>query len=265
MADQGEWVEFPGPGGTFKAFVARPDLPSPWPTLICIHAASGLDAHHQNVTRGFAAQGYFTVSPNIYSPDPNYLTFKLEDIEDGMIIGTRIKDVPAYLATFPESRRAEILRAHHWMEARPQKGFIHVIAACHAWLKSRRDVGAIGVIGYCMGGRLVAELAVSGAELAAGVIYYGIDPGVANVAKIRCPLLGHYGATDRHITDRVPGWAGALKAAGKDFTYHIYEAGHGFGNGPHLSAYNDAAAKLAHARTYEFLAKHLKKVAVAAE
>ena len=54
MADQGEWVEFPGPGGTFKAFVAQPDLPPPWPTLICIHAASGLDAHHQNVTRNFA-------------------------------------------------------------------------------------------------------------------------------------------------------------------------------------------------------------------
>ena len=264
MADQGEWIEFSGPGGAYQAFAARPDVPPPWPTLLCIHAASGLDAHHEKVTRNFAAEGYFTVSPNIYTPDPNYRTFALADIEDGMIIGTRVKDVPAYLATFPESRRAEILRAHHWMEARPQKSYIHIVSACHAYLKSRRDVGAIGVIGYCMGGRLVAELAVSGAELAAGVIYYGIDPGPQHVTKVSCPLLGHYGATDTKITERVPGWAAALKAAGKDFTYHVYEAGHGFCNAPYLSAYNDAAAKLARERTRDFLARHLKKVAVAA-
>ena len=157
---------------------AAPAAPPPWPTLIAIHAASGLDAHHENLTRDFAAQGYYTVSPDIYSNDAAYRTFALEDVEAGMGIGPRIKDVDAYLAKFPQARRQLILRAHHWVENRPDKTYIDIIRACYDALSARADVAAIGVVGYCMGGRLVGELAATGIKLSAGVIYYGINPPI---------------------------------------------------------------------------------------
>lgn len=258
MTDNSEWIRFRAPGGEFRAFTVKPEGPPPWPTLIAIHAASGLDPHHENLTRDFAAQGYFTVSPDIYSNDANYRTFLLADVEDGMVIGPRIKDIDAYLAQFPKSRHESILRARDWIDARPGDTYIDTIRACYEMLRPRQDVAAIGVIGFCMGGRLVAELAATGADLAAGVIYYGIDPKRELIGNIRCPLLGHYGVIDKRITDRVPDFAAAMKAAGKDFTYHVYEAGHGFANAVYLKAHNVEATRRAGERTKAFLAAHLK-------
>ncbi len=256
-ADSGEWIGFRALGMEFRAFIVKPEGPPPWPTLIAIHAASGLDAHHENLTRDFAAQGYFTMSPDLYSNDPGYRAFTLADVEDGMVIGPRITDVAGYLAKFPAERRDAILAAHRWVENRPEKTYIEIVGACYEMAKARPDVGAIGAIGYCMGGRLVAELAVSGVELAAGVIFYGIDPPHERIPNIKGPLQGHYGVTDKRITDRVPAFAAALKAAGKDFTYYVYEAAHGFANAIHLNARNEPAAKLANERTREFLAATL--------
>ena len=85
-----------------------------------------------------------------------------------------------------------------------------------------------------MGGRLVGELAVTGAALAAGVIHYGGPPKLDLVPKIVAPLEGHYASTDTPITSQIPAFAEAMKAAGKEFTYYVYEADHGFslGNTP---------------------------------
>jgi carboxymethylenebutenolidase len=260
-ASNGAWIGFAAPGGDIRAFTVAPAGPPPWPALIAIHGASGLDAHHESVTAGFAAQGYFAVSPDIYSHDAVYRTLTLGDIEAGMVIGPHRHDPASYLAQFPAARRAHILRAHHWVENRPDKTYIATVRACFDHLEARRDVAAIGAVGYCMGGRLVAELAASGAGMAAGVIFYGIDPGRGAIAEIGCPLQGHYGVTDTRITGRVPDFAAAMKEAGKEFTYYVYEAGHGFANAPHLAAHDAAAAKLANERTRAFLAAHLKDAA----
>jgi carboxymethylenebutenolidase len=258
-ATNGAWIAFAAPGGDARAFAVEPAGPPPWPALIVIHGASGLDQHHEAVTAGFAAQGYFAVAPDIYSHDAVYRTLDVADIEAGMVIGPHRYDPETYLAQFPAERRANILRAHHWVEHRPDKTYITPVRACFDSLKTRRDVGTIGALGYCMGGRLVAELAATGADLAAGVIFYGIDPGPAAIPRIRCPLQGHYGVTDTRITGRVPEFAAAMKAAGKAFTFFIYEAGHGFANAPHLASYNAAAARLANERADAFLAAHLKE------
>ena len=104
---------------------------------------------------------------------------------------------------------------------------------------------------------MVGELAVTGADLAAGVIYYGGPPKLDLVPNIRGVLQGHYASTDHGITGRIPGFAAAMKAAGKEFTYYVYEAAHGFANAIHLNARNEPAAKLANERTREFLAATL--------
>src|SRR6187455_1898923 len=78
--------------------------------------------------------------------------------------------------------------------------------AAAEWLKARPDsTGKIGAVGFCFGGGVVNILAVRmGADLTAGVPFYGNQPNAADTAKIKAPLLAHYGELDTRITS---GWS----------------------------------------------------------
>ena len=58
------------------------------------------------------------------------------------------------------------------------------------WLKARPDsTGKLGAVGFCFGGGVVNQLAVHmGADLAAGVPFYGAQPKAEDVARIKAPL-----------------------------------------------------------------------------
>ena len=56
-----------------------------------------------------------------------------------------------------------------------------------------------------------------GADLQAGVPFYGAAAPTADVPKIRAPLLLHFAADDKNINDRWPEYEGALKAAGVSY------------------------------------------------
>lgn len=66
--------------------------------------------------------------------------------------------------------------------------------------------------------------------------------------------------TDSKITSGVYDFAVAMKAAGKHFAYTVYDADHGFNDLPPARGYNPEVARVAHARSSEFLAKYLKPV-----
>lgn len=112
---------------------------------------------------------------------------------------------------------------------------------------------AIASIGFSLGGGLSAQLAGTGAELAAGVIFYGQGPSDAQIAQIRYPLLGHYVEHDPAITPHVAELAQKLTAAGKSFVAHVYAGTeHGFFN-ESRPIYARDAAELAFTRTITFL------------
>ena len=99
--------------------------------------------------------------------------------------------------------------------------------------------------------------------LAAAVVYYGAPPTEAeDIAKIKAPVLGNYGADDQGpAPDQVKAFEAAMKKAGKSVDVKIYEgAGHAFANVNNpWGGYREEAAKDAWARTTAFLAKYLKK------
>src|SRR6266508_1801872 len=61
--------------------------------------------------------------------------------------------------------------------------------------KSRPDsTGKLGVVGFCFGGTITNQLAVRmGSDLDAAVSFYGSQASADAAAKIKAPLLAHYG------------------------------------------------------------------------
>ena len=254
----GEWVTYDAPGGAIRAYAATPKTPKPWPACIIIHGINGCGPHMWSVADDFANDGYLMLAPDIYTNDAGFKSIPDDDIIAAAHSGPFNSKAAEFLAKQTPERRAAIARARAWIDARPTATFIDIIYAGYEYLKGREDVGAVGCMGFCMGGRLTGELAVTGADLAAGVIYYGGHPKLELVPNIRCPIEGHYGSLDKGITGKVPDFDAAMKAAGKEFTYFIYEAEHGFSLKPGSRSYNEAAATLSFERTKKFLAKNLK-------
>src|SRR5258708_15748260 len=105
--------------------------------------------------------------------------------------------------------------------------------AAAKWLKSRPDgTGKLGAVGFCFGGGVVNQLAVRmGADLAAGVPFYGAQPNPAGAVKIKTPINAQYGGPDTRINAGWTAFEAALTAAPVPPEGHVYKgATHGFHN-----------------------------------
>jgi carboxymethylenebutenolidase len=94
-----------------------------------------------------------------------------------------------------------------------------------AWAKGQgADAGKLGITGFCWGGRTTWMYAAHNPAVTAAVAWYGpvarsYFPGdksaLDNVARIKAPVLGLYGAADGGIpNDTVEKMRDALKASG---------------------------------------------------
>lgn len=221
-----------------------------------VHPVSGVSSDIEELVAGFAADGYLTLAPDLYTHDPEFPQHSTENIYEAAHLGNQA-DREAHLAGFDEPRRNAILAAENWMRTRSRDPIDLVEAAFH-YLHGRDDVSRVGSIGFCMGGRLTGTLAGRGVDLAAGVVFYGGSPKADVVANIRCPMDGHYGVTDRRITGGVYDFALAMNAAGKHFSYSVYNADHGFVHPP-AHSHNPEAARLALERAGVFLERYVKR------
>jgi carboxymethylenebutenolidase len=124
------------------------------------------------------------------------------------------------------------------------------VLAAARWAHARG--GKVASIGFCMGGGLSARLAAHDPALAGAIVFYGMSPPDAEAAKIRCPVLGLYGALDPRINASVPAFQAA---AGERLEVHTYDgAYHAFFNETR-PVYSVDAARDAWARALGFLAR----------
>ena len=137
----------------------------------------------------------------------------------------------------PRCRDAEIAADHA----------VHVIAL------------AAGAVGFCYGGGIVNQLAVKmGADLNAGVPFYGAQPKPEEVANIKAPINAQYGEMDNRITDGWPAFDKALTEAKVVHEGHVYKgAQHGFHNDT-TPRYDEAAAKESWQHTLDWFNKYLR-------
>ena len=120
------------------------------------------------------------------------------------------------------------------------------------------STGKLGVTGFCWGGGTTNFLAVTlGADMNAGVPFYGAAAETVSVPAIKASLMIQYAETDERINDMWPAFETALKAAGVPYEKHTYPGTqHGFHNNS-TPRYHEASAKLAWDRTIAFFKKHL--------
>lgn len=213
-----------GPG---RGYLARPDG-TPRAGLVVIHEWWGLNDNIREMSNRLAAAGYLALAVDLYEGD--------------------VAGEPGEARTLMQALMRDEDRAGR-----------HLGAALR-WLETEGGVDEVGSIGWCLGGAMSLRLALQmPEELDAAVIYYGrlvTDP--AELAPLRMPILGIFGAQDRGIpVESVREFEMALQALGKTHEIVIYEdADHAFAN-PSGTRYQPEAAADAWRRTLAFLDQHL--------
>jgi carboxymethylenebutenolidase len=226
-----EWASVPSPlgYGSIKGYLARPaNAAGKLPGVLVVHENRGLNPYIEDVARRLAIADFMAFAPDGLTSVGGYPG---DDEKGGQL--------------FKEVDGAKM---------------IEDFFAAATWLKSRPDcTGKIAAIGFCYGGGVVNRLAVRmGADLAAAVPFYGIQPNAADAAKIKAPLLAHYGELDTRFTSGWPAFDAALTEARVTHEGHVYAgANHGFHNDT-TPRYDEAAAKLAWQRTLDWLNKYLR-------
>jgi carboxymethylenebutenolidase len=226
-----ETVSVPSPQGNghIDSYLVRPAAArGKLPGILVVHENRGLNPYIKDVARRLAMAGYMALAPDGLTSVGGYGG----DDEKGA----------AQFGTVDGAKMRE-----------------DFVAAAY-YLKNRPDcTGKIGAVGFCFGGGIVNQLAVRmGADLAAGVPFYGAQPTAADVAKIKAPINAQYGALDTRISGGWPAFHAALDANHVPNEGHIYaNANHGFHNDT-TPRYDEAAAKEAWQHTLDWFNKYVK-------
>lgn len=223
-----EYITYPGDETTMKGYFAKPKKEGKYAAVVVIHENRGLNPHIEDVTRRVALAGYLALGVDALSPLGG--TPREEDQARGLFAQL---DAKKNLNNF---------------------------AKAFDYLKGRKDcTGKTGCVGFCWGGALANQLAVNVPDLKAAIAFYGRQPDVADVPRIKAAVQLHYGGLDERVNAGIPAYEEALKKAGTTYELYIYEgANHAFHNDTAPTRYNEAAAKLAWERTLKFFGDKLK-------
>jgi len=193
-----------------------------------VHENRGLNPYIEDVARRLATAGFMAFAPDGLTSVGGYPG---DDEQGGKL----------FASVDTTKMRNDFLAAATWLKARPD------------------STGKLGAVGFCYGGGVVNSLAVRmGADLGAGVPFYGAQPIAEDAAKIKTPLCAQYGELDTRITSGWPAFDAALTAAKVVHEGHTYKgANHGFHNDT-TPRYDEAAAKESWQRTLDWFNKYLK-------
>lgn len=224
-----EMVSYPSPrgAGEMKGLLARPAEAGKFPAVLVVHENRGLNPYIEDVARRLAVAGFLAFAPDALTP------------------------LGGYPGNDDEGRTMQAKRDR----AEMMEDFI---AAAKMIDTHPLSTGKVGAVGFCYGGGVVNELAVRIPDIIdAGVPFYGSQPSVDDVAKIKAPLLIHNAGLDARILAGAPAFERALKENGVPFEAYVYEGvNHGFHNDT-TPRYDKAAADLAWQRTVAWFKEYL--------
>ncbi|WP_422035826.1 dienelactone hydrolase family protein [Reyranella sp.] len=224
------YVTYPSPGGTsgtMRGYLVQPKGNGPFPVVLVVHENRGLNPYIEDVARRAATEGFLALAPDGLFPVGGYPG----NDDDGRTLQAKLDQAKLRIDM---ANSARFLKSH------------------------ALSTGKLGVTGFCWGGGATNFLAAAlGAEMNAGVPFYGPAAETASVPNIKAPLLVQYAETDERINAMWPAYEAALKANGVPYEMFIYPGTqHGFHNNS-TPRYNEAQAKIAWERTIAFFKKNL--------
>jgi len=180
-----------------RGYLAEPEGTGPFPAVLMIHEAFGLNDIARRQADRLAAAGYLTLAVDLFS--------------DG---GTGRCLVATMRSLLSGSGKA-----------------FADLAAGRTWLKqSGRTNGKIGVIGFCMGGGFALLIANDGFD-AAAVNYGRLPRDTEEALRGACPVVGNFGKADRTLPGAAAKLAAALETLGVEHDIREFDgAGHAFMN-----------------------------------
>ena len=205
----------------------QPAGAGPFPSVLVIHENRGLNPYIEDVARRAATEGFLALAPDGLFPVGGYPG----NDDDGRALQTKLDQ---------GKLRADMVNGARYLKA-------HALST-----------GKLGVTGFCWGGGTTNFLAATlGADMNAGVPFYGAAPETASVPNIKAAMLIQYAQDDARIDSMWPAYEAALKAGGKSYEMLIYPGTqHGFHNNS-TPRYNEAQARIAWDRTIAFFRKNL--------
>ncbi|MFJ4209667.1 dienelactone hydrolase family protein [Paenarthrobacter sp. NPDC089675] len=227
-----------GGSSALRGYLAEPKGEGPFPAVVMIHEAFGLDDVMRRNADRLATAGYLTLAVDLYS--------------DG---GPRHCLVATMRAMLSGTGRAftDIATAKEWLR------------------KDERCTGKVGVIGFCMGGAFALLSANDGFD-AASVNYGQLPRDLHGALEGACPVVANYGTKDRTLPGAAAKLEHALSELGIEHDVKEFPtAGHAFMNDAPVGPKplrplmrvmgikpDPAAAPEAWHRIEEHFAKHLR-------
>src|SRR3954463_9455479 len=170
------------PSGEVGAYLAVPSGDPPWPGVVVLHEAFGLNADIRAQADRFAGRGYLALAPDLFS--------------------------------FARPKARCVLAAFRALSKRSGPAFEAIEAARNALGARSAATGRVGVIGFCMGGGF-ALLAAPRGWFQASSVNYGIVPKDAEaLLRGACPIVASYGGRDRFLRGAPQRLEAALAANG---------------------------------------------------
>jgi carboxymethylenebutenolidase len=159
-------VSFDGERDRLQGYLARPEGPGPFPGVVIIHEAFGLNENMQDIARRFADEGYFAFAVDLFAGRNRAVC--MARFMGGMLRGTPdrfgIGDLKAALSVLAEQPSV--------------------------------DGERVGAIGFCMGGGFAVAWACIDDRLKAIAPFYGVNPRPLSAVSRSCPVVGSYPQKD---------------------------------------------------------------------
>lgn len=225
-------------GGTFKAYMARPQTPPAgvknMPGIVLIQEIFGVNDVMRRLADEYAKLGFVVLCPDLFWR-----------IKPGIQITDKTQK--EWDLAFSLFQRFDL-----------NKGVEDLGSTMDELRRTPGCSGKVGAVGYCLGGKL-AYLMATRTTIDCAVGYYGvaIDGALNEASKIRRPLMLHLAEEDQFVPHDVQDRIVAALGKHPAVTLHKYaDVNHAFARegGKHFNA---DAAHVANRRTNDFLLKHL--------
>jgi carboxymethylenebutenolidase len=151
---------------TFEGYLARPEGDGPFPAVVVIHEASGLNENIKDIARRFAAEGYVALAVDLFAGRNRAICMF-------RFIGQLLLN-PLNNASIQNLKDALTVLTE-------QTGV---------------DAERLGAIGFCMGGSFSISWASSDNRLKAIAPYYAMNPRPLAAVERLCPVVGSYPGKD---------------------------------------------------------------------